>query len=237
MAQWYINNKRRFREDRKALASHCPLMRLAVVGPDFRINSEFGTKNECAVAHGTYTIQIPNSKRQIEYSIVLLFPNNYPKSAPKMYCNDPKLPIGNIDRHIMKDGYACLGVQAAIGKRWNSGPTLVLFLNNLVTPFLVWQSYYEEYKKPPPWGELSHYKDGVLEYYAELLCRPVDDSIIGFMRLLARKNRPKGHEFCPCGSGKRLRDCRSALLYDTREKVSWKDVEIDLAFLERSDRI
>ena len=236
MTQWYENNKRRFREERKALASHCPLMRLAVVGPVFRINSVSRTKKECAVAHGTYTLQIPDSCRQINYGIVLVLSNNYPQSAPKMYCNDPKLPIGNIDRHIMKDGYACLGVQAAIGKRWIAGSTLVEFIDDLIAPFLVWQSYYDEYEKPPPWGQLSHFHDGILEYYAELLRRPLDDSIIGFMRLLARKNRPKGHELCPCNSGKRLRDCHRDLLYNIREKVSWKDAEIDLAFLERGDK-
>ena len=48
------------------------------------------------------------------------------------------------------------------------------------------------------------------------------------MKLLAKKNRPKGHEHCPCGSGERLRNCHRELLYSTREKVVWEYVVKDL---------
>ena len=188
-------------------------------------------KRECAVAHGTYTLQVPDSCRQIEYGIALVLPKNYPKAAPLMFCNDPKLPIGNIDRHIMSDGRACLGVQAEIDMRWAFGSKIVDFLEELVAPFLAWQAYFDVHQQPPPWGERSHYKQGILEFYAELLGRPVDSSVIDFMRLLARKNRPKGHEHCPCNSGERLRNCHRDLLYEIRERVAWQGVEHDLAIL------
>jgi len=107
MAQWYEGNRKLFRKEMRALASACPLMRFEVVGPRFRINNVYSLKHESAIAHGTYTLQVPDSTRQIEYGIVLLLPNNYPKRPPEMFCNDPKLPIGDIDRHIMSDGRAC----------------------------------------------------------------------------------------------------------------------------------
>ena len=232
MTQWYESNRRRFHEEREALASICPLMRLAVGGPDFRINKVMSLKRECAVAHGTYTLKVPDSSRQIEYGIVIVFPSNYPKTVPLMFCNDPKLPIGDIDRHIMNDGRACLGVQAEIGLRWKADSTIADFLEKLVAPFLVWQAYFEVYQQPPPpWGARSHYKQGILEFYAEQLSMPVESNMIDFMRLLARKNKPKGHEYCPCGSGERLRNCHQNLVYSTRERVSWQDVEYDLSIL------
>lgn len=77
-----------------------------------------------------------------------------------MFCNDPKLPIGNIDHHIMKDGRACLGVHAEIGMRWKDGSTVEDFMEKLVAPFLAWQAYFDVYKQPPPWGELSHFAQG-----------------------------------------------------------------------------
>lgn len=237
MTQWYKSNRRRFCEERAALASACPLMRLAVVGPGFRINSVLRLKRECAVAHGTYTLKVPDSYRQIEYGIVIVLPNNYPNTAPLIFCNDPKLPIGDIDRHIMNDGRACLGVQADIGMRWKPSSTIVDFLEKLVAPFLAWQGYFEVHKQPPPWGERSHDKQGILEFYAELLDRPIDSFVVDFMRLLARKNRPKGHEYCPCDSGKRLRNCHRDLLYETRERVAWKDVEHDLEILLLAEKI
>jgi len=235
MAQWYESNRRRFREEREALASACPLLRLVVVGPVFKINSVCRLKHECAVVHGVYSLQIPNSCRQIEYEIVLVLPSNYPKASPRMFCNDTKLPIDNIDRHIMSDGRACLGVQADISMRWSPSSTIVDFLESFVAPFLAWQAYYDVYHKPPPWGERSHFAQGILESYAELLGRQADSSVVSFMSLLARKNRPKGHEPCPCNSGKRLRNCHRDLVYDARQRVAWQDVAHDLAVLLRAD--
>ena len=76
---------------------------------------------------------------------------------------------------------------------------------------------------------------GIHEYYAGLLGMSADASVIGFMRLLARKNRPKGHEACPCNSGERLRNCHRDLLYKMRECVAWQDVAHDLEVLVRSN--
>ena len=135
MARWYEDNRKLFRRERDALASTCPLMRLAVVGPGFKINSVCGLKQEHAVVHGTYSLHIPDISRPFEYGIVLLIPDNYPKAAPRMFCNDSKLPLENIDRHIMLYGMACLGVQAEIGMYWHPDSTIVDFLNNLVAPF------------------------------------------------------------------------------------------------------
>jgi hypothetical protein len=235
MGQWYQSNRKLFREERKALASAFPLLRLVVVGPGFRINSVCRLKLECAIVHGIYNLQIPDSCRQIEYGIVLVLPSNYPKRPPEMFSNDPKLPIDNIDRHIMSDGRACLGVQAEISMRWSPGSTIVNFLNSLVAPFLAWQAYYDVQRKAPPWGERSHFARGILEFYAELLGMPVDSSVVGFTRLLARKNRPKGHEPCPCNSGRRLRNCHRDLLYEIRERVAWQDAARDLEILVRAD--
>jgi hypothetical protein len=153
-----------------------------------------------------------------------------------LFCNDPKLPIGDIVRHIMMDGSACLGVYADIMTRWSLKPDIVNFLENFVAPFLVWQAYYDAHQKPPPWGDRSHFAKGIIEYYTELLSINKRETVVEFMRLLARKNRPKGHETCPCGSGERLRNCHRKLLYSTREKVAWQYAAKDLDAVLRDDR-
>lgn len=227
MPQWY-NNRRLFRTERESLAKACPLLRMVLVGADFEVNRVFRLSRETAIVHGVYDIQVPDSSRSIEYGIVLVLPENYPKSPPLLYCNDPRLPIDNIDRHIMPHGQACLGVNAEIGMRWPPGSSIVDFLNNLVTPFLIWQAYYETHQKAPPWGGRSHFGQGVLEFYRENLGMTGNEPVVGFMRLLARKNQPKGHEPCPCGSGEKLRDCHRKMLYAARERLSWQDVRKDL---------
>ncbi len=231
MVQWYHYNRRLFRKEREALAESCPLMMLSVVKPGFRINSALVIQSECAVSHGTHLLKAPNVHKEIGYGIALWLPKNYPKSPPIMFCNDLKLPINTLDRHILKGGQACLEVWPEIKRRWPPGSNLVDFLVNLVEPFLAWQAYYDAFGKPPEWGERPHGKDGIIEYYSEILCRPSDDTIIGFMKLLSRKNHPKGHKLCPCGSGKKLRNCHRRLIDNTRKRLPWQHVVHDLKII------
>jgi hypothetical protein len=212
-------------------------MGMIIAGPNFRLNSESDLTLESVVVHGSYGIAIPDYSDQIEYGICILLPDNYPKQAPVLFCNDPKLPIGNIDRHILDDGTACLGIYADIMTRWSLHPDIINFLENFVAPFLVWQVYYDAHQKPPSWGQRSHFSEGIIEYYAELLSMNKSQSIVEFMKLLARKNRPKGHEQCPCGSGERLRNCHRRLLYNTREKVAWEYVVKDLQTVLKNDQV
>ncbi len=88
-----------------------------------------------------------------------------------------------------------------------SAPNIVAFLDAIVAPFLAWQVYYDTYGCPPEWGQRSHGKQGIVEFYAEILGLEANVNIQGFLILLARKNTPGGHEICPCGSGRRLRNC------------------------------
>ena len=236
MTPWFKSNRKLFREERAALASAAPLLGMVIAGPKFRLNNESFLKRESVVVHGTYGIFVSEFAQQIEYRISILMPNKYPKQIPNMFYNDPKLPVGDIDRHIMTDGSACLGVHADIMTRWSLNPGIVNFLEGFVAPFLVWQAYYNAHQKPPPWGERSHFAEGIKEYYAELLGINRRQTVVEFMKLLARKNRPKGHEICPCGSGVRLRSCHRELLYSTRETVAWQYVAKDLQTILRDDR-
>ena len=236
MTPWYRSNQKLFREERAALVSVAPLMGMIIAGPKFRLNSKGVLTQESVVVYGTYGIGIPDSNEKIEYGICIALPDRYPKQPPVLFCNDPKLPIGNIDRHIMEDGSACLGVYADIMTRWSMKPDIINFLENFASPFLVWQAYYDTHKKPPSWGQRSHFEEGVIEYYAELLGMNKSQTIIEFMKLLARKNRPKGHERCPCGSNERLRNCHRQLLYSAREKVNWNYVAKDLQTVLKGDK-
>lgn len=233
--QWYHQNQHLFRIERKALAEKGPLMMLSIAEPGFHINPVCEINTECAVAHGNYVLKTPTMQEEIEFNIALVLPENYPHLPPVMFCNDTKLPICNIDRHILKNGQACLEVRTEIKRRWPQGSNLVDFLTNLVDPFLAWQVYYDAFGEPPEWGGRSHGIKGILEYYVERIGRPADENVIGFIILLARKNVPKGHELCPCGSGKKLRHCHRQLIRDLRERISWLDVAKDLVAIQDHD--
>jgi ubiquitin-protein ligase len=234
MVPWYITNQRFFQEEKAALACKHPSLILEVFSAGTSLNKYACLQREEAVAWGIYYLEVPGTTRKYDYSVALRLPDDYPKYPPVMYCNDPKLPT-NIDRHILKNGQACLGVTTEVRRNWSAGPNMVSFLDEFVAPFLAWQVYFDANGYPPAWGQRSHDKKGVLEFYAEILDLEVDANIVDFMRLLARKNIPGGHEMCPCESGRRLRNCHKDAVHAARQQVEWNDVKSDLLLLERQD--
>jgi hypothetical protein len=234
MTQWYKNNQRLFRNQKQALDAHHSQLKMEVCAKGFRLNSQRELVAEAVVVHGPFRLEIPGTSRHCDYKVTVVLPRNFPNDPPILFCNDAKLPIGNIDRHILNDGRACLGIPSEVRHRWRNRPDLLSFLDTLVAPFLAWQFYFDQHGCPPPWGQQDHAKDGILEHYTNLLGQPIGKQLYGFIEFLARKNEPKGHEPCPCGSGKKLRHCHRDVVQRARQQACWSDVLADLHCLRNA---
>ena len=157
----------------------------------------------------------------------------YPRRIPKLWCNPLEIPW-EIDRHVYSDGLACLCVFSEYRKHWPPGSDLTDFLSTLVRPFLVGQAYYQDYGHWPTGNERSHGAEGIIEAYRDFLAplgvvtRPV---IEDFANLLARQTHPKGHEACPCGSGKKLRHCHRSFLMTLRRTIDPEHAKADCKML------
>jgi len=230
MTAWYKKNPGLYRKEQAAIALAQPGMALDIRPSGFRINQEQKWEQECAIAAGIYRLQAPNTM-QYDYRIAVVLLDDYPNSPCVVYCNDPKLPIGNIDRHILANGQACLATPADLMCRWKPESGITGFLDEFVAPFLAWQVHFDAYGYPPPWGQRSHGIQGIIEFYAEMLDIPIEPYILKFIPLLAKKNLPKGHEPCPCGYGQRLRKCHFQSVKRARGFISWQIAISDLAAL------
>lgn len=216
---WHLSNPALVESERRTLAIKQPLMVLGVLPSGTYLCQEHLLRQEAVVAQGLFQVNIPNSDRHYDYQVAIVFPSNYPEQAPVLICTDPDLPV-NPDRHIANTKQACLGVNAEIAIRWRTNPTLIKFLDDFALPFLAWQLYYETHSVPPSWGGRAHGKEGVYEFYAEMLGLPPSDrQVLNFFSLLTMINIPKGHLKCPCGSGRRLRACHGTSVWIARKKV------------------
>lgn len=168
--------------------------------------------------------------KSIRYTIELLIPREYPQHEPIFFCNKKEIPW-SIDRHVYETtGIACLCARSEIRVIWVWGSDLTDFVCKLVHPFLVGQFYYDTHGQWPSTGERSHGKQGILETFVDLLpeiSNPTETQIRDFLRLLARKGRPKGHEWCPCGSGRRMRDCHQDIVQKLRTSVDPRHAKLD----------
>ena len=168
----------------------------------------------------------------ISYSALLHIPTSYPDREPVLYCDAKEIPW-KLRRHVYENsnGVACLCGRCETRVHWPKGSDLTNFVTKLVHPYFVCQFYYDAYGKWPPTGERSHGKLGILETFVDLLTEirnPSENQIKGFLRLLARKNNPKGHEKCPCGSGKNLRLCHEKLIAHLRSCIDPRHALLDL---------
>jgi len=232
MRPWYIKNPELLAAEQEALSIYQPMLKLQVFQTGTAITSKYSLNRSLAVTKGIFRLSIPKTQRLIPYQISIMHPDDYPSSPPIMYCDDVKLPY-ILDRHIMDDGQACLAIPSELSKRWREAPWLVPFLENLVAPFLVWQFCYDATGQPPSWGGRAHGKPGILRYYADILGLPLSDNIEAFIPFIARKHEPKGHERCPCGSGKRLRSCHRENLQMARQRLAPQYAKADQKVLNK----
>lgn len=102
------------------------------------------------------------------------------------------------------------------------------FEKNLVFSLELEPPYYNlESLRQGVWKKIRETVD-IFEFYRGLLGKKEDIVVINFIRLLAKQNAPQGHEPCPCGSNKKLRNCHKELVLENRERLQWQLVRKDL---------
>ena len=232
MSQWFEADPEYFQKEQAAVIAEQPGLPLEIAPMGTRVTESNSFTRDCAICRGTYVLRVPDSNRSYDFMITVITRPNHPKDLPLLCCDDPKLPAGFYNRHIMSDSMACLGVGAEIKRRWHPENGLVGFFHDFVSQFLAWQVYYETNGHAPPTGQRAHFGKGILEFYAEDLGLPDLSGVPDFMKLLAKQDRPKGHLICPCGSGKKLRDCHGDLIWRARENLPWQHVRDDFAQLD-----
>ncbi len=152
--------------------------------------------------------------------------SDFPASEPAVFETDGRIPR-TPDRHMYDEpGACCTGVY----EEWLAeveDPSVAAFIDGPVQRFFYSQVFYELTEEVEgaggwPFGERSHGLMGILEGYAIALGIEHDPKDIGqlfaHLRLLERKS-VKGHVRCPCGSGRRLRDCHAELVRKQRVRI------------------
>ena len=169
----------------------------------------------------------------VGFSTHLIIPDNYPNRVPSLKCNPKEIPC-EVDRHVYRDGMACLCVTSEYRTHWPPESDITDFLSTLVVPYFVAQAFYDAHGHWPATGQRSHGRKGIVESYREYLdplgsvsARTVHDT----MKLMARVSAPKGHDPCPCGSGRKLRKCHREIFSNLRTKIDRRHAASDYALV------
>jgi hypothetical protein len=161
------------------------------------------------------------------YKICIITPYTYPSQLPFL------IEIGGRTQAIAKKygitdlrqlhcnprlhNMACLCAKQEEKIKFPPGSNLVVFINELVIPYLFGLSYFDKHGKWAPWGEYSHGGLGVLECHAEYSGEITKQDIEEVTRILrADENwkecskqlrKPSGERFCICSSRKPFKKC------------------------------
>lgn len=177
------------------------------------------TADSLIVLEGLFVVSGPNGPFD-SYRIQAALTAGFPAQEPVVFETGGRIPR-IADRHVFpKDGNCCLG----IWEEWLlTAPDhrFETFLTGPMHDYFVSQTYYEV-NNIWPYGERSHGPRGVLESYSDILgIRPDPKIVTDYLHLLSRVEI-KGHAVCPCGSGKRLRQCHSEDLWKLSAKIPFQ---------------
>ena len=151
------------------------------------------------------------------YDVKLHVPTNFPCQEPQVFETGGRIPKV-VDRHVFpKYGNCCLGVW----EEWLlTAPVCSFdaFLTGPLHDYFVSQSWFDA-KGEWPYGDRSHDEKGIIESYAEVLGVSKDVRVVAeYLRLLSMAE-VKGHHSCPCGSGRRLRNCHRDHITELRNRI------------------
>lgn len=147
------------------------------------------------------------------FEIELVVPRDFPLALPTVKelsdCIDTSYP------HRYTNGCLCLASDLELKMHISKYHDISIFVDKYVIPYFYTYKYYKEYGIYP-YGERSHGIMGNLEYLKDLFCvdnwKQVFDIIVFIIQSTYR-----GHLLCPCGSGKRIRNCHGKILKDMME--------------------
>ena len=142
---------------------------------------------------------------------------------------------GAIDKrypHRYISGELCLETDANIRIRFLDGFNLLQWMEEYVELYFFSYEYYKVYGIFP-FGERGHGIQGVLETYGEIFGEKDPKKILSMMQFVLFKGY-RGHLMCPCGSGRKLRNCHGGIILKFMDDIRLKNMlQNDFKFIER----
>ncbi len=156
------------------------------------------------------------------WGLAIALPDDYPTGLPIVREVGGRVPW-IADRHVFKDGCACMFVPDAQWKHYPEGMTITEFLNGPVRNHYLAQTHFELTGSWPKAigddrGDRSHGPRGRLEYWMEELETASPRVVERFLDYLA-SDWVSGHRPCYCGSGDPLRRCHASTLALFRNRI------------------
>ena len=162
------------------------------------------------------------------YLVEILIPPAFPDILPIVREIGGRIPQV-ADRHVYTNGTLCVMVP----QEWffYHNRTILGYLDGPLRNFLIAETHVAR-GLPRPFGERSHGVQGLLESYADMVGSTDPMEIIKYLEYLCM-DEVKGHWRCPCGSGRRLRNCHADHIRTLRDRIPLSVARSAVNYLKR----
>lgn len=146
------------------------------------------------------------------YKIKISVPSTFPVGLPKAWETAGRIPMEH--HRFPRDGSLCLGAPMRLSMIVTEEPSLLVFVEKCLVPYLYSYSYLQKYGEMP-FGELAHGLEGIIDDLESQFGIKVAD-VPAFFHLGSLPRRVANKSPCPCGSGKRLGKCHNNKMNELR---------------------
>lgn len=176
----------------------------------------FTVEDDVAYLSGTF-ILTQEGRVVDRYEIEVRFPDDFPDDVPVVYEVGGRIPRGSSHWHVEGDGKCCLFVEEEFWREHPDGYTLLEFLDGPVKTFFV-NNTHQERTGEPCFETRRHHQQGLFDFYKELLQTNDSREVFRYVDVL-RRERLSASQRCPCGSGRKLKDCHQDWVEELRETI------------------
>lgn len=195
--------------------------------PDFEIvkrENDFVLFGEIVLNHVFNGVRM-TGKFNLEIVVPRDFPSAFPIVKELSKCIDENYS------HRYKNGQFCLASNLELKMFFSQDTDICSFIEKYVIPYLYTYRFYEEYGVYP-YGERSHGIMGDLEYLKDLFEVDSWGQVMDIVLFVA-KSTYRGHLLCPCGSGKRIRNCHGVLIKKVMNAELQEECRVILLEIEK----
>lgn len=202
---WFTDNPELYKRDIEFVRRNFPDVVMLNLGDRIRLRGPFPVADKNGLILRTYDLRV-------------VFPDNYPESVPDVFMREPRVEW-IADRHIYKDGRACLCLPFEIPRKLKNGISFEEFYKNLLQYWLIGQAGYDA-NGEWPFPARSHGEAGVAEGIADLLKINDLKTAERFRQVICSELPPSPNARCPCGSNKKLAECHGGLVEHCRTLIA-----------------
>ena len=154
-----------------------------------------------------FNTSIEGTEYKDEFDITLIVDKTYKLKIPLLVLLRSAVPKGF--EHVNPSGECCLGTAHEILSIWGESKDTGRFFEYVIDPYLANIISFRRTGECAT-RERAHGYDGLKCYYSNLLNMTPDEADITLKYVFNRIGKEvevRGHDACPCGSGKKLRGC------------------------------